>query len=91
MSGGPNILVSIWYQVLSEFRVQLELPWDLSGFGLWLQLVHCTYLLTLSKYFRWGQTSDFGNKSETSLCRGKCRRVVRLEVQPLELAFMVDS
>ena len=53
--------------------------------------MHCTYLLTLSEYFQWGQTSDFGVKSETSICRGECRRVMKLNVQPLESTFEVDS
>jgi len=29
-----------------------RIPWDLKGFGLWLQLMHCAYLPTLSKYFK---------------------------------------
>jgi len=45
----------------------------------------------MSKYFKWGQTLDFGIKSETSLCRGECRRVMKLEVWPSELAFRFDS
>jgi len=32
----------------------------LSGFRHWLQLVRCTYLLTLSKYFGWGRTFRVG-------------------------------
>ena len=51
----------------------------------------CTYLLTLSKYFKWGQTLDFGVKSETTLHRREHRRGMKLEVQPLESAFRVDS
>ena len=51
--------------------------------------MHCTYLLTQSKYFKWGQTSDFRIKSKTSLCGGECRKVMKLEVQPLETAFRV--
>ena len=43
------------------------------GFRLWLQLMHCTYLLTLSKYFKWGQTFRLQVKSKTSLHRGECR------------------
>jgi len=37
--------------------------------------------------FEVGQTSDFGIKSETSLCRGEHRGVVKLEVQPSESAL----
>ena len=34
---------------------------------------------------------DLRIKSETSLCRGELRRVMKLEVWPLESAFGVDS
>ena len=34
---------------------------------------------------------DFGIKSKTSLGRGGHRRVMKLEVQPLESAFWVDG
>ena len=34
---------------------------------------------------------DFGIKSETSLHRGEHRRVMKLEVWTLELAFRFDS
>ena len=61
------------------------------GFVLWLKLVCCAYLLTLSKYFPWGWTLDLGVKSETSLHRSECRRVMKLEVQPLESVFRVDG
>jgi len=56
-----------------------------------LQLVHCTYLLTVSKYFKWGWTSDFGIKSKISPHRGEHRRVMKLEVWPSESAFGFDS
>jgi len=62
-----------------------------SGFRLWLQIMHCSYLLTLSKYFRWGQNFGLQVKSETSLHRGEHRRVIKLEVWPLESAFGVNS
>ena len=29
-----------------------RIPWDSMGFGLWLQLMHFTYLLTLSEYIK---------------------------------------
>jgi len=45
----------------------------------------------MSEYFKWGQTFGLWVKSETSLCRGEHRRVMKLEVQPLESAFAVDS
>ena len=50
----------------------------------------CAYLLTLSEYFQWDQTLDLGVKSETSLHRSEHRRVMKLEVQPLEPVFRVD-
>src|SRR5882724_6291041 len=40
--------------------------WGSSGFRLWLQLTSCAYLLTLSKYFKWGQTFRLWMKSEAS-------------------------
>src|SRR5882724_8524857 len=40
------------------------------GFGRRLQLVCCTYLLTLSKYFRVGRTFGVWVKSDTSLRSG---------------------
>jgi len=51
----------------------------------------CAYLLTLSEYFQWDQTLDLGVKSKTSLGRRDHRRVMKLEVQPLESAFWVDG
>src|SRR5882724_2364041 len=83
--------VSTCSQVLSVFGVQSGLPRGSLGFGLWLQLMCCTYLLTLSKYFRWGQTFRLWAKSETSLHRGEHRQVMKLEVWPLELALGVDT
>jgi len=62
-----------------------------SWFRLWLQLMCCAYLLSLSKYFKWGWTLDFRIKSKTSLHSGDHRRVMKLEVQPSELAFRFDS
>jgi len=58
MSGalGPDTVypcVSTWGQVLLGFGALLELPQDSLGFGLWLQLMCCTYLLTVSEYFKW--------------------------------------
>ena len=39
--------------VVDALRVQdlTGVPQDLWGLRLWLQLMHCIYLLTLSKYF----------------------------------------
>ena len=44
--------------------------------GYWLQLVYCTYLLTLSNYFQQDQILDFGVKSEVSLYGEECRVIV---------------
>jgi len=51
--------------------------------------MHFTYLLTLSKYLKWGQTFRLWVKSETSLHRGEHRKMMKIEVQPLESAFRV--
>jgi len=48
--------------------------------------MHCTYLLTLSK-FQVG--SDFRLQSKASLHWEECRGVVKLEVWPLGVGFWV--
>ena len=60
------------------------------GFRLRLQLAHCAYLLTLSKYFTWGQTFRLWMKSEASLHMEGSIGVMKLGVQPSESAFGVD-
>ena len=44
-------IISTCSWVLLGFGAQSGLPWCLLGCGLWLQLMHCAYLLTLSEYF----------------------------------------
>src|SRR5882724_6711876 len=44
--------------------------WCSSGFRRWLQLVCCTYLLTLSEYFGVSRTFGVWVKSDTSLRSG---------------------
>ena len=50
------------------------------GFGLWLQLMCCTYLLTLSKYFTWGQTWVKSKASHFMVHRGDEARGLALRV-----------
>jgi len=52
--------------------------------------VCCTYLLTLSKYFKWVELLDFGLSPRLAFAR-KSTRMMKLEAQPLELAFGVNS
>jgi len=66
----------------------LRICWG-SDFG--FSLCAAPYLLTLSKYFKWGQTLEVGIKSETNHHRGEHRRVMKVEVQSLELAIRFDS
>jgi len=49
----PGILGVVW-MLAGDLRVQdlTRIPWDSMGFGLWFQLVHCAYPLTLSEYFK---------------------------------------
>src|SRR5882724_1175860 len=63
--------------------------WGSSGFGLWLQLVCCTYLLALSEYLKKDPIFRLQVKSGTSLHRGECRKMMKLEVWPSESAFGV--
>jgi len=64
----------------------IECAWGLPGFGLWLQLMHCAYLLTLSKYFKWGQTFGLWMKSEASLHMGGSK-VMKLEGSAFRVSF----
>jgi len=67
----------------------IRTPLGSLGFGLWLQLMHCAYLLSLSEYFKWGQTFRLWVKSETSLHSREHRKIMELEVQHSESAFGV--
>ena len=58
-----SISVNTCHQVLS----------GATGFRLWLQLMHCAYLLTLSEYFEWGRTFGLWMKSKASLHMGEAR------------------
>ena len=42
------------YCVMSGCTALLKKVWNTEGFGNWLQLMHCAYLWTQSKYFRYG-------------------------------------
>jgi len=62
----------------------------LSGFRHWLQLVRCTYLLTLSKYFGWGRTFRVGwNPKLAFALKSEVMKLGR--VWPLGSAFRWDG
>ena len=50
----------------------------------------CTYLIALSEYFKWVKLSDFRLSPRLAFTKGSIR-IMKLAVQPSELAFGVDS
>src|SRR5882724_11337793 len=61
-----------------------------SGFGLWLQLVHCTCVLTLSEYFKWAELLDFRLSPRLAFAEGSVRMMklgFSLQSQPSGLTI----